>query len=310
MVKINVSSKEIAHLWVNQTQPYARANSQSFEDNTFYSYRAEIGAIRYTPSGKKVIILNDTRYSVTTSKHQSRLIFACNHIPYFLYDNTFVKEFNYTPKPSEVTPEWLYNYYIKKSERVEYSASRARLANKIYYLNQANYYLAEANNVNKTFELNLEVQDDHKFDTILNDLNIKYAEEKRVKEAKQKLRLEEEKKNSLDKLVAWLNGNRIGFPSIYNSEGIFLRIDPLDSTIVETSRGANFPKELCEFLYKLYQRCKRTNTKYTEAIKVGEYILKSISSEGITAGCHHIKPEEIERFATVLKLSKLETQEL
>ncbi len=64
---------QVIHLWANQSQDTARSRNVFFQGVRLYSYgyHYELGRlVKYR--GKQVAIINDTGYSVTTSKHIRR----------------------------------------------------------------------------------------------------------------------------------------------------------------------------------------------------------------------------------------------
>lgn len=74
-VKRVYKTDEIAHLWANQSTDYAR-NPQGnlyFSGNSIYSYgnHYELGRL-VECNGRRVALINDSGYSVTTSKHISK----------------------------------------------------------------------------------------------------------------------------------------------------------------------------------------------------------------------------------------------
>jgi hypothetical protein len=77
MVKTVVESRQVSHLWANQSQEHARNSGRSvwFEGKTLYSYQEPIAYIM--PSG--IVVMTDDRFSVTTSKHVSLAWRALKH---------------------------------------------------------------------------------------------------------------------------------------------------------------------------------------------------------------------------------------
>src|SRR4051812_29220024 len=73
-MKTYVSSREIAHLWAHQSQEHGKCSSaMSFDGPHFYSYSTVMGSIVKANSGSRVYLVNESRYSVTTSSHQSQV---------------------------------------------------------------------------------------------------------------------------------------------------------------------------------------------------------------------------------------------
>lgn len=67
----NVRSDEIAHLWVNGSQPSAQSSSASFEGDKFFSYGTVIGQKVRNKAGRRAYLINSSGYSSTTSMWQA-----------------------------------------------------------------------------------------------------------------------------------------------------------------------------------------------------------------------------------------------
>lgn len=310
MVKTKSTSKEIAHLWIHQSQHYAIASNQSFHGNSFYSWQAEIGARRINNNRQQAIFIDNSKYSNYTAQHQSRLIFACNHLTTFIYTDQFVDKSNnyyrryyqHAPRPSEVTPEFLYNYYVQYANYCAKKAEKAR-ANKLGWLKENKRNLHLANRVIDWFECtHLERVDENNLNSIIDKLEKELAAKLAKEREEYLIKIQKDLDSTKKNLEDWLQGEDVTFPYVWNSKGIFLRVSPKDSKWVVTSRGALFPTDKCETLYKLFKRCQDNDEVYNTEMKLGVYNLNKISKEGIIAGCHHILPEEIERFAEVLNI--------
>lgn len=289
MVRTVVKSSEVAHLFANQSQDYATDYRVKFEGKSYYSYRTEIACFRSNSRGEECVLLNVQSFSNTTSKHQNNIKQACSHLIVFDYENN---------TPSTVTVDFIYNYYIDKATELQSKANRARKY-KLYLIEQAKHYLVKANQLIDFFDAtHLERIDETQFDELLTKLASEHEELLRKEKEKEAIRLAMELEYYKSDFVDWLSGNRVTFPRCYNNN-IYLRVK---TDMVETSRGATFPITSCETLFKLYQRCVRDNEVYDNTIQVGNYRVNHISRKGIVAGCHHIKPDEITRFAKVLGL--------
>lgn len=289
MVRTVVKSSEVAHLFANQSQDYATDHRVKFEGKSYYSYRTEIACFRSNSRGEECVLLNVQSFSNTTSKHQNNIKQACSHLIVFDYENN---------TPSTVTVDFIYNYYIDKATELQSKANRARKY-KLYLIEQAKHYLVKANQLIDFFDAtHLERIDETQFDELLTKLASEHEELLHKEKEKEAIRLAMELEYYKSDFVDWLSGNRVTFPRCYNNN-IYLRVK---TDMVETSRGATFPITSCETLFKLYQRCVRDNEVYDNTIQVGNYRVNHISRKGIIAGCHHIKPDEITRFAKVLGL--------
>lgn len=294
MVRTVVKQAEVAHLFANQSQDYATDYRVKFEGKSYYSYRTEIACFRSNSRGEECVILDDHRYSNTTSKHQNNIREACNHLTVFEYERGS-HSYNY---PSHVTVDFIYNYYIDKATELQSKSNRAR-KNKLSLIEQAKHYLVKANQLIDFFDAtHLERLDEDQFNELLTKLAIEHEDVLRREKEEKAIRLAMELEYYKSDFHDWLTGNRVTFPRCYNNN-IYLRVK---DDMVETSRGATFPVSSCETLFKLYQRCVRDNEVYDDNIQVGNYRVNHISRKGIIAGCHHIKPDEITRFAKILGL--------
>lgn len=296
-MKTAVSNKEIVHLWGKQD--YAKGSNCYFRDNKFYSYSTEIAAIRTNSKGQEAVFIDDTSYSITTSKHQSSLRWAVRHLTIFNYTSNNSKYNSYS-KPSTVTADYLYQHYIEQATELSIKSSRAKKADyKVRYIEQAKAYLEKANSIIDWFRVDLERLDEGQFDDLLTrltaDAEVARKQAEDIRKAKLALDLEFYKES----FERWLAGEAVNFPGCYHDKGIFLRVV---KDTVETSRGAKFPVDSCETIFKVYKKAVDKNEVYSDYIKVGHYTVSHISRKGIIAGCHTIKPKEIERFAKVLKL--------
>lgn len=67
-----------AHVWAQQTYPYGRAGDRRifFEGETIYSYGRHFPMAQFTEkklNGKRIVLVNRDRYSVSTSQHQAHV---------------------------------------------------------------------------------------------------------------------------------------------------------------------------------------------------------------------------------------------
>lgn len=299
MVRTVVKQAEVAHLFANQSQDYATNYTVKFEGKRFYSYSTEIAAFRTNSRGEECVFIDVQSFSNTTSGHQSSVIRACSHLTRFEYESGRHYYKNYSlVAPSNVDVDFIYNYYIDKATELQSKSNRARKY-KVGLLDQAKRYLVKANQLIDFFDAtHLERLDEDQFNELLTKLATEHEELLRKEKEEEAIRLAMELEYYKSDFHDWLSGSRVTFPRCYNTN-IYLRVK---DDMVETSRGATFPVSSCETLFKLYQRCVRDNEVYDDNIQVGNYRVNHISRKGIIAGCHHIKPDEIKRFAKVLGL--------
>lgn len=68
-----MDSRELFHLWANQSKPTAKSGNVFFEGDTCYSYGKHfpIATLKTLEDGTRVAFFNPSKYSVSTSRHQS-----------------------------------------------------------------------------------------------------------------------------------------------------------------------------------------------------------------------------------------------
>lgn len=297
MVKSVYKGEELPHLFANNTQSYARnsSNSQHFDNNIYYSYRAPIAYRLVNSKSEQAIFFNNIKLSITTNKHLRKLQWACNHITSFDYTlNSY----------STPTFQSLYSYYLNLEQTLLSDLKKSRRY-KYYIATQIQDLLHTINKLVTWFDSDSSLLvDTTKYDALIENLLFidKQKEEERTKK-----KLEQEAKNRLETkgdFDYWLSGYTTHFPSSWNSTGTYLRINPSDPSIVQTSRGATFPLSICKKLYTIYLNCKQNHSVFDKEFHIGKYTLNKITEDGITAGCHFIKGDEIERFASLLGYDK------
>lgn len=70
-------SKELPHVWVYQDSPIGRSpGNMSFEGKTYQSYNTAIAQIVENKKSQRAFVLNETKYSISTSRHQHRVRMA------------------------------------------------------------------------------------------------------------------------------------------------------------------------------------------------------------------------------------------
>lgn len=74
-MKTVVSNHMIAHLWAHQSQERAKSGNGNFwfNETTIYSYQTPIANFVTAPSGERVALISEDRYSPTTGQHISMI---------------------------------------------------------------------------------------------------------------------------------------------------------------------------------------------------------------------------------------------
>lgn len=70
-MKTVFANRQIAHLWANQSQPFARSGNMRLDGGVLYSYAEPIAHVLRMADGLTIALFRSTRFSVTTAKHLS-----------------------------------------------------------------------------------------------------------------------------------------------------------------------------------------------------------------------------------------------
>jgi len=272
------NTREVFHYFANKVQSEGRCGNVSFNGRLAYSYRAVIG--KHFPDG---IALSDSKYSVTTSSHQSDLRYACQHLRRV-----------YVPEPDSD-----YGSYKAVKREVESLLRKASTAKskRECYLGEALDKVENFNTFAKWCNSELRIEQP------VTDPESLKAIAKGVKEELNRVnaqRKERERLQALDnaaKLVEWRNGSNV---YLSYSQSIALRIN---GDLIETTKGASIQLSEAPTLWKLINRVMRGDRDYEVGQPVGVYRLTKIRRDGsIVVGCHDIPHSELSLMAQSLNL--------
>jgi hypothetical protein len=267
-----LKSGEVFHYFANKVQPSGRCGNTSFALPRAYSYAACIG--KHFPNG---IALSSTKYSITTTSHQSDLWMACRHL-------TTVS----VPDPDSV--ETSFRAVKINVEQLLKKASTAK-AHKDCYLDAA---LDQVKDFNTFAEWN---GSDIRIDVPVTNLDalkqiaiaVKAEIAKRNAAIKERARIDA--LSRADKLAEWRKGLDVYLS--YSSE-VYLRINGTD---IQTSKGARIPVSETPLIWAMVQRKK----EWKPGNPIGVYQLTKIRADGsIVVGCHDIAFSELEYIAKEL----------
>ena len=271
-------SRELAHIWISQTQSHGRcASNMKFEGKDFYSYRTVIA--RLLDDGS-VAVAND-RYSNTTTKHQGYVRQAVNHkkihwiarieSPYELIRSCKFEVQRYYEKAAVA---------VKKRDdylAAAYSVSKA-----------LNDYLDAIKDPGERMPLDQTID----LETIKAVLKMQKAEAL----AKQKERERLAAVSTQELLENWLAGGRYEY-RIRNA-GVLLRVKNND---VETTQGASVPLTDALKMHAIIKAAKTdSQLRRLHGFTIGNYTVNECTKEKIVIGCHTIPMSEISRLATQL----------
>lgn len=283
---------EVAHIFASRSQDEGHGCNMSFNDGALYSYRTAI--MRFCEhDGKEFLLVNETGYSNSTSKHMCHARRATSHIqPKFYIGNLRrcddLRHHNIA--------EMLWNYAMNEAADALQKSKRAR-ANKAVYLGSAQHWMGEAQRVSDFFGLGKSI-DREALDKIVADKEAAAKENAEAMREAQKRREEREAKELeelRERLEEWARCEQPLFYG-FNRLPCRLRIAPTATTLkeIETSHGARIPYEdgrrAFQFVMRMRERGWRANG---ETFQIGAYQLNAVNSEGIVAGCHRISWDAI-----------------
>ena len=302
MKKVFSKSVEVAHAWANQTQDEARVSSGNFrfDGKKVYSYSMEIACLRETPSGRTVVFVDRSSRSNTTTGHQSDVLVASNQYWQFTFnaDAQYAEvkwgtsDANFlVSSPSGVEPLAIWEQYHSLRTEVAATAKEKRFVRtRTQRLAEAQSFADKANQLKDLFELDVP--------TLSAELTAEESIEMAAHiEAKRLVAVAERKALAVKLQVEreeWLAGTRSNFPRAHDQD-ICLRLNPRDADEVQTSQGATVPTKVCRRLFKAFK-----DQQMPENTSVGNFHLNSVDADGLKIGCHHIKADELQRFAKVL----------
>jgi glutamate synthase domain-containing protein 2 len=266
-MKTVFSNRELTHVYAQQTQEYGRSGSMFFEGAKIYSYGYHYLIAKFIDN--ETILINDTGYSNTTSKHISLVTIATSHKRQFFKTKTELTEVHYAIK----------SYFQKLPKARE----------------NKEYYLKEIFNLFKTFNKYLEYT----------KTKTKVSKLKEYKEIKKIVQRLETEKESILKQVAELNKRKAQRQKEKQKEQIelwrnhkiryinklshsLLRLS-LDKKQIETSGGVNIETKKAKVLYKLIKAGKDI-----KGFKLDYYTVIGIQGNILKIGCHNIPLSEVQ----------------
>jgi len=301
---------EIPHLWMHKTQDYATNSNRTFyfEGDVIYSYGSHWPIAKHITNGKgeKAILLNNETYGITTSCHASLVKYSIpSDALVFDLPKLFVREV----KDKQTAKEAI-KYY---KQEIQSCIAKLKRANKIKprYYDQLERWETRANQFSKFYRLGIKINLDKvrnelkpsvdkqiERNKVLDEIRAKKYEAERIEAQK---RLAEQQVKVKEELENWANGLETPFHYSYYGLPTKLRIK---GDNVETSLGANVPKEHAKKLYHLIKALVAKGESYQHnghTIHIGHYQVDSISADGtLKAGCHVIAYDEICRIGEQL----------
>lgn len=311
-MKTVFDNKQCAHVWAQQSQERGRTNN----GNMFFEGRTIYSCGHHFPMGHFIddntVLLNSSSYSNSTGKQQGYVRYAVNHkrrlyvsteiLKAFMWDNSF----NANAQAIAVK---------ECKDTVQHYLQRATAKKSAKY--KANDVQAAQNAVTECRALFQEFGADYLPElkaladiVFTDDINKAIAAEKERLEKETAERLAKEK--AKQEIIAfemqnfWIRGQAM--PSYHPgaSNKIYMRIK---GDIVETSKGASFPLDHAKRVFILVRYCHDNKKEWhndgsnKSSATLGHFRADKIDAAGnVTAGCHFVEWDEIERIARELNI--------
>lgn len=300
--KNNLSNADIVHYFANNVVNCGFNNQSGnssfwFEFGRLYSYSTMIMRKLVVKNNKKLLLVNDSDYSVTTAKHTSLANHATSHMSRLRVVNLDVRYVSNKPMSSLYANAHSENldYYKSQIKKLSKKLVRAR-TNKDTYMNDISLYTSNHNNYLRYFgikrkylSLNINIE------KIKADIKLEKAKMDKRLRAKAIKREKELEKVALN----WRNGDtsRVSLWAI----PVMLRLSN-DKKRVQTSKGAEIPVKHATVLWKLVQRAISSGETFNATkVKLGVYKLDRIDINGtVVVGCHTIKYDELQHMHNIL----------
>lgn len=266
-MKTVFSNRELTHVYAQQSQHYGKSGTMFFYGTKIYSYGYHYLLGEFIDN--ETILINDTGYSNTTSKHISLLIGATSHKRQFFATKTDLTEVHYSiksylqkiPKARENKEYYLkeiFNLFKSLNEYLEYTKTKTKVSKLPKY--------KEIKNIVQRLETEKE--------TIL----------KEVAELN-KRKAQREKQKQKEQIELWRNHEIRYINKLSQS---LLRLS-LDKKQIETSGGVNIETKKAKVLYKLIEAGKDI-----KGFKLDYYTVIGIQDNILKIGCHNIPLKEVE----------------
>tara|TARA_R110002051_G_scaffold322839_2_gene414488 strand:+ start:569 stop:1471 length:903 start_codon:yes stop_codon:yes gene_type:complete len=295
-----MNHSELAHKWAHNTDTGKSQSStnMSYYGNCLFSYGTCI-AQKIEIKGNQIVLVNQTNYSVSTSKHYSHAWRAYKHLETLpVMHHVQIGSQELMPKYGslkEFAKDQIKLLIESAQNDLTASARRRKASYAEMDIASAGKHLEHARTYARLFGTRSRIPNLVEPGEMEKYKAKALATEKRIQAKAQK--------EAKVKIAEWIDGKP--YVSIPHSVScVYLRrLESVprgsnESRQIETSQGARIPyddgKRCFEFILKMRAKGWRKNG---EQFKIGMYSLDSVGQDGIVAGCHRIGWKEIERFA-------------
>lgn len=267
MKKVFSSSSDVIHLFTQRSQDQARGGNVFFENgNRVYSYGHHYLLAEFIKNsqGNEAILINDSGYSITTSKHISKVRKATRQ-----YKQFFVMQIN----PAKVLYQ-LQNlaHKLVKAKKPEMYIRQAEIL--FQYFNEFQMWNGKSNDRVSLKAINQTIKLFRDPDYLKN-----YPEKIKQAEKANKKRIEKMRKLELIDFFSYKT-------NIIRGDEDYIRISE-DKQSIETSQHVTVPINEAKVLYKLIKAGKDI-----KGYQISGYTVIGLNGT-LKIGCHHINIDNL-----------------
>ena len=286
-----MKTQEIVHQWAQQNGDSGECGNVFYEGKTIYSYGYHFKLAQFYD---EIVLVNSDGYSSTTSKHQSYVRGAISHLESVRVPNLFKESYSATAKNGahKVNIKYILGEIDKNIQGLSTARIKERYIDYIQHLvDQLRQYCHHMSVPQSC--INKQAQELISAGFIVSDEMLQTIRDKKKAD---KIKAEAKARREAK---AWINHRNE--KSFHSSDPVFLRLSEL-SDKVETSQGVSVPIDEARLLFAVVKRSAINGTSLNaEQLngcgKIGYYDIDRVVKGDITAGCHHIKYQEIQDFA-------------
>lgn len=301
MKKVFPSAEQTIHVWAQQLQEEGRCSNVFFENTkVLYSYGYHFPLAVFLDDN--TVLINGSSYSVTTSKQQNYVRGAVRHKDIISAPTNIIKLVIDSADKKYIKRECAEYVNQVVSEKLKLAAKRRKKPVAQYDVNEA---VTVYRNIEKLFEI-------LKIKSLKNVVRVNIDEleadaTSRIENVKVLLSKEKEadKRKTQKVIKIFKSGGVITSENqmlLRRLDTVYMR--PVGEHEIHTTHGARFLIKEARKAFNLIGVVKESGEDQNFNLNkpmLGHFRIDTISSEGdVTAGCHYIKYDEIERNAKLL----------
>lgn len=282
--RVYSTSDQVLHLWANQTQSDARCSNVFFNGKSVWSYGShyELGRL-HDIKGKRIAVINSTKYSVTTSKHQSQARSAVSHLP-TIHSSDVSNPLQGLLEMQGGIISSLFDFFSQRKFWSDYSVKADN-----YILGSVKEFNELCNVLNQP-KLKLEV-DDEFIQLMQEHVDLCYQRQIELNSPEALLKKEEKRLRSealqLEKLKTHIQEWKNGGPLVDALRNVNPQLIRVNGTEVETTKGARVPfMQAKRLLINILSKVAKPGDK------IGHFQLTRVQDDVVVLGCHTISINE------------------